>query len=445
MMIPYPHYHSWVPRLPHPSGGLPHHPNTSLPSRYSQGGSPTHTHEGEDHHALHEEIEEDESPLPRKISNESNDSTQDTMTHEETNSSSVNTNNYDKKGRCIVHPHIRLRKKKFMSRLCLGSSSDNNSGWKILMSACPDCCVDELRRIRLVEENNKRVAAKQQQVQASAVENKNESSLNTLDRSDRSGRMTPEMTTKMLLDGSERSASSRPTLTKLDGSQRSYGSSGSNSSNGRGGGGGSSSRGRRYQQQYDDSSPGFTPLPKMKRSSSLSERMGNPPPPPPPRRSPSQDSFRQRHQSNNTPPKRSPSQDSYRSGSPSIKKGQLDRKLNRRMSDETASLTGSSGSSNPGIDTSERTGTSGTTQGTLASTSSASKHVIQLSPVRRSSYGSSQQEKIESIMNSSPSSPRESSSSKSSSSSSREKKRSKSVCNTTCCLELRTFEYRIVF
>jgi len=50
------------------SGGLPHCPNTSLPSRYSQGGSPTHTHEGEDHLALHEEIEEDESPLPRKIS-----------------------------------------------------------------------------------------------------------------------------------------------------------------------------------------------------------------------------------------------------------------------------------------------------------------------------------------------------------------------------------------
>ena len=201
------------------------------------------------------------------------------MTHEATNSSSVNTNNYDKKGRCIVHPHIRLRKKKFMSRLCLGSSSNNNNGWKILMSACPDCCVDELRRIRLVEENNKRVAAKQQQVQASAVmENKNESSLKTLDRSDRSGRMTPEvMTTKSLLDGSERSASSRPTLTKLDGSQRSDGSSGSNSSNGRGGGGGGSSRGRR---QYDDSSPGFTPLPKMKRSSSLlSERMGNHPPP----------------------------------------------------------------------------------------------------------------------------------------------------------------------
>ena len=175
------------------SSGIPHRPNTSLPSRYSQGGSPTRQ-EGEDYHGLHEEVEDDgESPLPRKISNESNDSTQDTITHEETNSSSVNTNNYDKKGRCIVHPHIRLRKKKFMSRLCLGSSSNNkDGGWKILMSACPDCCVDELRRIRLVEENNKRVAAKQQQqVQVAAMENKNESSLNTLDCSDRSGRMTP--------------------------------------------------------------------------------------------------------------------------------------------------------------------------------------------------------------------------------------------------------------
>ena len=53
-------------------------------------------------------------------------------------------------------------------------------------------CRRVLRRIRLVEENKKRVAAKQQQqVQVAAMENKNESSLSTLDRSDRSGRMTP--------------------------------------------------------------------------------------------------------------------------------------------------------------------------------------------------------------------------------------------------------------
>ncbi|KAL3793337.1 hypothetical protein HJC23_003847 [Cyclotella cryptica] len=49
----------------------------------------------------------------------------------------ISTNNYDSKGRCVKHPHVRLRKKKIFGR-----------GWKVLMSACPDCCVDELRRIK---------------------------------------------------------------------------------------------------------------------------------------------------------------------------------------------------------------------------------------------------------------------------------------------------------
>lgn len=48
----------------------------------------------------------------------------------------TSTNNYDSKGRCVRHPHVKLRKKKFLGR-----------GWKVLMSACPDCCVDELRRL----------------------------------------------------------------------------------------------------------------------------------------------------------------------------------------------------------------------------------------------------------------------------------------------------------
>jgi len=48
----------------------------------------------------------------------------------------TSTNNFDAKGRCVKHPHVRLRKKKFLGR-----------GWKVLMSACPDCCVDELRRL----------------------------------------------------------------------------------------------------------------------------------------------------------------------------------------------------------------------------------------------------------------------------------------------------------
>jgi len=85
----------------------------------------------------------------------------------------VNLNNYDKRGFCVVHPHVRLRKKKFFKRLrfslqlnCMdpngigvvwngsGSSPDEyndpeEDGWKIITSVCPECCTDELRRTQL--------------------------------------------------------------------------------------------------------------------------------------------------------------------------------------------------------------------------------------------------------------------------------------------------------
>ena len=57
----------------------------------------------------------------------------------------INTNDYDSKGRCVNHPQIRLRKKKLFGR-----------GWKVLMNACPDCCVDELRRFKNAESTSKR-------------------------------------------------------------------------------------------------------------------------------------------------------------------------------------------------------------------------------------------------------------------------------------------------
>lgn len=50
--------------------------------------------------------------------------------------------NYDHKGRCIRHPHIRLRKKRAF-----------DEGWKVLLSACPDCCLEELRRITSKEKD----------------------------------------------------------------------------------------------------------------------------------------------------------------------------------------------------------------------------------------------------------------------------------------------------
>ena len=65
----------------------------------------------------------------------------------------INTNNYDSKGRCVNHPQVRLRKKKLFGR-----------GWKVLMNACPDCCVDELRRFKRVE------SSKRRQLQSSILE-----------------------------------------------------------------------------------------------------------------------------------------------------------------------------------------------------------------------------------------------------------------------------------
>ena len=66
------------------------------------------------------------------FSNQPNDSNDD----EGGETICTSTNNYDLKGRCVRHPHVRLRKKKFLGR-----------GWKVLMSTCPDCCMDELRRL----------------------------------------------------------------------------------------------------------------------------------------------------------------------------------------------------------------------------------------------------------------------------------------------------------
>ena len=67
----------------------------------------------------------------------------------------TNTSNYDhKSGRCIHHPHIRLRKKNLFGR-----------GWTVLMSACPDCCVGELCRWQLVQENMKRSMNKEKKTE----------------------------------------------------------------------------------------------------------------------------------------------------------------------------------------------------------------------------------------------------------------------------------------
>jgi hypothetical protein len=48
----------------------------------------------------------------------------------------LETAEYDSRGRCVRHPNIRLRRKKLLG------------GWKIIIGHCPECCLDEMRRVR---------------------------------------------------------------------------------------------------------------------------------------------------------------------------------------------------------------------------------------------------------------------------------------------------------
>jgi hypothetical protein len=56
------------------------------------------------------------------------------------------TNLFDRKGYCVQHPTVQLRKKKLFG------------GWNILMTNCPDCCMEEMRRLKRVSKQKKAVA-----------------------------------------------------------------------------------------------------------------------------------------------------------------------------------------------------------------------------------------------------------------------------------------------
>jgi len=43
---------------------------------------------------------------------------------------------YDDKGRCVKHPHIKLRKRKILG------------GWKVMLVNCPDCCIEEMLKMK---------------------------------------------------------------------------------------------------------------------------------------------------------------------------------------------------------------------------------------------------------------------------------------------------------
>ena len=149
----------------------------------------------------------------------------------------ADTNEFDPKtGRCIHHPHVRLRKKKLFGK-----------GWKVMMSACPDCCVGELRRIRLAEENSLKLAVEREK------------------KTERFSHQVSELTDESDYDDNRSSACNRDSINRGDGTlatnRRSMGFSCSSSDS-----------------------------PKLKMtSSSVTKVEPLLPPPPPPRRSSSHD------------------------------------------------------------------------------------------------------------------------------------------------------------
>ena len=85
-----------------------------------------------------EEEEEEDKPNNNSDKNivNNHNSNANTNTNKPLNNIEINTAEFDKKGRCVRHPTVRLRKKQLFR------------GWKTLLSNCPECCLDEMRRVK---------------------------------------------------------------------------------------------------------------------------------------------------------------------------------------------------------------------------------------------------------------------------------------------------------
>lgn len=54
-------------------------------------------------------------------------------------------NNYDLRGRCIRHPHVKLRRRR--KNLSLKKNRSEDEKWEVLTNVCPHCCIEELIKI----------------------------------------------------------------------------------------------------------------------------------------------------------------------------------------------------------------------------------------------------------------------------------------------------------
>jgi len=57
----------------------------------------------------------------------------------------IGTNLFDRRGFCVRHPDVRLRRRRMLG------------GWQVLVANCPACCEDEIRRLKRVKREKRRV------------------------------------------------------------------------------------------------------------------------------------------------------------------------------------------------------------------------------------------------------------------------------------------------
>eukprot|EP00569_Conticribra_weissflogii_P001138 CAMPEP_0171355230 /NCGR_PEP_ID=MMETSP0878-20121228/45113_1 /TAXON_ID=67004 /ORGANISM="Thalassiosira weissflogii, Strain CCMP1336" /LENGTH=983 /DNA_ID=CAMNT_0011861223 /DNA_START=26 /DNA_END=2975 /DNA_ORIENTATION=+ len=91
---------------------------------------PDELDEEDDDHNENEEKEEDSG-------HEGDDGEEALRPSKAVQAQEINTAEFDSKGRCVRHPMVRLRRKKMFR------------GWQILLSNCPECCLDEMRRLKV--------------------------------------------------------------------------------------------------------------------------------------------------------------------------------------------------------------------------------------------------------------------------------------------------------
>ena len=101
----------------------------------------------------------------------------DTYNLSNTATNNTNINTYDKYGRCIHHPQIQLRRRQLFSF---------STEWKTILKVCPDCCMEELKRL-YASGSSKKMNDKKKENELDKTELYDDDSTDTADEEDEVG------------------------------------------------------------------------------------------------------------------------------------------------------------------------------------------------------------------------------------------------------------------